>query len=105
MIPVKTTRQTRSIEGEGCASSAGKALFPAAGTKPAKRGWISNHELWITQFDGQDRVITPVVVGSNLFWMDAITGGFGIQHGARVRRNQVRLEEILMAVKKGRKEE
>lgn len=98
---MKTTTKSQSIESPGCASSEKYSLFCPTWNSRKKADWIKRHELWVAFLqDDLKRIVTPVVVGSSLRWMDCITGGFYFNL-VNVLRHPLRAEEILLSIGKG----
>ena len=61
--------------------------------------------MWVAIIqNGEKRAITPIVIKSSLYWMDAVTGGIHWPVGMEVRRNANEATEILMAINSSSKQ-
>ena len=106
-MKVKTTSKTLSIDGHSVSSDQrnGIPLFPPNKSKSIKKAWIDSHEMWVAIIqNGEKRAITPIVIKSSLYWMDAVTGGIHWPVGMEVRRNANEATEILMAINSSSKQ-
>ena len=100
MQTVKTTNKPLSIDGLSVSSAKnGVALFRPDKPKATRRAWIDAHEMWIAVLPrGEKRAITPIVIKSSLYWMDAVTGGIHWPVGMEAYRNVDEATEILMSI-------
>ncbi len=85
-------------------------LFLPAQKKEVKRRWLDQHDLWVAEISGVQRVFTPVVLAGMLLWMDAVTGSVYLGNGrsmtsavlnikiSSVLQNKAKAEEMLMAL-------
>ena len=89
--PIKLKATTVNvIEGDLLCST---QVFSIDGGKPAKKGWVSHHELFEGMTTLGPRVMTAVnVVGDNtIYMMDAVTGSLYNEKGKCMTSDNLRL--------------